>query len=180
MVKCEDAISSFHCTLDPDIESFLKIRSVKYNRLSKGKTFLLISEDGLINEGRIIILAYFTVTLSIIHVPAGFSGNQIKKLDGLSANYHGERLTEFPCYLIGQLAKNDNVQENISGDEIIAHALSIVSVANSSAGGRYVLVDVKPVDKLVSFYRRNSFEMFNDASDTETNEPMLQMMRAIF
>lgn len=179
MASTQDVISSFICPLDPDIENFLNEKAIKFENASKSRTYLLFDEEAAL-EGDLKLLAYFSIALHIITIPDGFSGNQIKKLDGFSSRMHGERITEFACYLIGQLGKNAAYSDNIlTGDSVMEHALGVIGQASELAGGRIVIIECKPNDNLQAYYSRNGFKEYDDRPDPNGN-PMIQMMRLIY
>jgi len=62
-----------------------------------------------------------------------------------------------PCYLIGQLAKNDQYAGCTNGNEIVAHAIHVCGAGHELIGGRFVRVDCRDSRRLVEFYRRNDF-----------------------
>lgn len=51
------------------------------------------------------------------------SNRMRKELDGFSAKIRGEQISDFPCYLLGQLSKNSNAKsEELSGKQLIDFA----------------------------------------------------------
>lgn len=131
-------------------------RAIKFDKLCKSKTFLLLDEDKLSNK-EIGIVAYFSLAMQVISLPDNLSSNAIKKMDGLSSRMHGKRLKDLSVYLIGQLAKNDLYSEHITGAEILKYAFSEICIARSIVGGRVVSVDCKNDEKLLRFYESNGF-----------------------
>ena len=156
----QSVLSSFSCPLDPDIQHFLHRTAVKFEMLSKSRTYLLFDEDAMA-EGRLFILGYFLLALKVLKIPGGLNTNQRKKLDGYSANFHGQKITEIVCYLIGQLARNaDSPKECLSGAKLIDYAQGIILNANEAVGGRYMMIECKDDEKLKRFYQRNGFQEF--------------------
>ena len=179
MASAQEVISSFLCPLDHDIEQFLKTKAIKFETASKSRTYLLFDNEAA-DKGELRLLAYFTLALHILFVPTGFSGNQIKKLDEFSANVRGARISEFPCYLIGQLGKNSaHPVHTMTGDLIMNYALGVIGQANDLAGGRIVLIECEPIEKLIDFYRRHGFEEYDNEPDEDCGA-MLQMMRLVY
>lgn len=112
-----ELLSSFSCAKDADIESFLHNKAVNFEKLSKSRTYLIMDEDDL-TEGKEhpAIYGYVALALKILSVPDNASNRLRKELDGLSAKIHGQQISDFPCYLIGQLSKNSAIENNpISG-----------------------------------------------------------------
>ena len=82
-------LSSFHCSLDNDIEFFLKNRAVSYENLSKSRTYLILDEDELIS-GKIsdlTILGYISLALKVLTVPEDTFNRMRKEIDGLIDTY---------------------------------------------------------------------------------------------
>jgi hypothetical protein len=62
-----------------------------------------------------------------------------------------------PCYLIGQLGKDDRHVDDITGDELISIAVELIGSAQATVGGRFIKVDCEDVPGLISLYDRNGF-----------------------
>ncbi|AGL03226.1 hypothetical protein Desgi_3940 [Desulfoscipio gibsoniae DSM 7213] len=179
MTATDEVISSFICPADPDIESFLKTRAIKFENASKSRTYLLFDKEA-VHTGKLRLLAYFTIALHILIVPEGFSGNRVKKLDGFSSTLRGKRISEFPCYIIGQLGKNAAYPtDSITGDIIMEYALGVIGQTSELVGGRIVLIECRHIDYLVNFYRRNGFNDYDNEPDLDGNS-MIQMIRLIY
>lgn len=103
-------LSSFICEKDRDIEDFLHTKAIKYEELSKSRTYFIVDEEQLIqlikkkeenqvvNMSDLIMYGYFSLALKVLSVPEQLSTNQRKNIDGLSAKIHGEVISDFPCY----------------------------------------------------------------------------------
>ena len=175
-------LSSFSCELDKDIENFLQNKAVQFEELSKARTYLICSQKQVESENfcldQLNIYGYFSLALKVLSIPDDFSNRKRMEIDGLSAKIYGKPINDFPCYLIGQLAKNSNIDINaISGDELLQSALNIISNAVKAVGGRYVMIECHNNDKLINFYKRNGFVKISNVFDKD-NE-MLQMIRKI-
>jgi len=169
----EEAISTFKCENDVEVEKFLKLRALQFESTAKSRTYLIIAEEDLIIHGNVRILAYYTVALQTLKIPEEISNNQIKKLDGYSARKGGEKITEISAFLIGQLDKNDLFGENINGDVIIESALSILMRVRKLIGGRIVFVECLDKPELINFYERNGFKVFRQ----DPLDKLIQMVR---
>jgi hypothetical protein len=132
-------------------------------------------DEEQIKNKKPVILGYFTVALKVLKIEGlGISNRQIKELDGFSAKIGGEIISEFPVFLIGQLAKNDIYKHDISGKTIIDHALSVISAAQEKVGGRIVLIECDNIPKLIEFYTNSGFYIVREDSDK-----YIQMVRMI-
>lgn len=105
--------------------------------------FLTQQEDGVRNTD-LTIYRYFALALKVLSVPQEYSNNKRKMIDGFGAKIRGEIISDFPCYLIGQLSRNSNVPEDsISGNELTEKAISVIKSSMISVGGRAVLVECR-------------------------------------
>lgn len=153
-----EVISSFKCFRDNDIESFFYSKAVLFNKKGKSKTHLILNQEAL-EEGRIEILAYFSLAIHLLRIPESASATQIRRLDGLYSRVGGEPISEIPSYLIGQLAKNDTYASSISGSLVLEYALFIISAAEENVGGRIVHVECRDIPQVIQFYESNGFRV---------------------
>ena len=173
-------LSSFDCVLDSDIEYFLKNRAMTYEELSKARTFLIFDEDELAGKNirEVTVLGYIALALKVLTVPEDTSNRTRKEIDGLSAKIHGEQITAFPVYLIGQLGRNTNISSSdFSGEQLIEYAYEVIQPAVNAVGGRYILIECRDDENLISFYSNNGFTSFANIPDHD--KAMVQMIRKI-
>ena len=170
-----EILSSFSCVKDHDIESFLWNRAIEFEMLSKARTYLLCDADKMETNGKIVILGYISLALKVLQIPDGISIRKRKELDGFSGKMHNEPITDIPCYLIGQLARNDDVsKERLSGKDLIEEAQRIIMASVQAVGGRYMMIECRDNEKLLSFYVDNGFEEISRIPDSKTS--MVQML----
>ena len=175
-------LSSFSCERDRDIEKFLHERAVLFERLDKSRTYFIIDEEQYTNPSfklkDLKIYGYFTLSLKIFVAPDEMSNRQRLALDGFSAKEHGKPIKNFPCYLLGQLARNSNVpKDSISGAYLLQTACEMTAEAVDVVGGRSLLVECQSSKNLVQFYLDNGF--FEVAHIPDEDRPMTQLMRKI-
>ena len=173
-------LNGFKCKKDEDIELFLQNKAIEFERLSKARTYLVCDVNDLENKSidELIIYGYISLALKVLSVPENTSNRVRKKIDGLSAKCHGKVITDFPCYLIGQLSKNSNIEENtLSGKELIDFANSVIAAAMNAVGGWYVMIECKNIKKLTEFYKSNDFHEI--ATIPDENYAMVQMIRKV-
>jgi hypothetical protein len=131
----------------------LKNKALDYEKTAKGRTYLIVNSNSL-EEKTIEILAYFTLALKTLYISEEVSNTKRKKLDGLYKNTN-----DLPCYLIGQLGKNDLYKNDIDGHTIISYAINIIQKSHEFVGGRFILVECSNNHQLVNFYEENDFEV---------------------
>ena len=139
----------------------------------------VIFKEALENkEECLIIYGYISIALKILSVPQDMSNRMRRELDGYSAKIHGEQIRDFPCYLIGQLAKNSNVKsKEISGKQLLDFASDIITTSVEAVGGRYMMIECRNEEKQIQFYKNNYFEEVARIPDGK--QPMVQMIRKI-
>lgn len=168
-------LSSFSCAKDHDIENFIRNRAVEFEELSKAKTYLICDETVLRDEGQLLILGYISLALKVLQIPGGLSIRERKELDGYRGKHRGEPITDIPCYLIGQLARNEGVsKEQLSGKELIEEAQRIIMAAVEAVGGRFMMIECHDDPKLLKFYGDNGFKEVARIADADM--PMVQML----
>ena len=175
-------LSSFSCVQDEDIQNFLHNRAIDFEKLLKSRTYLVVDEKQFENSDfklkDLVIYGYISLAVKVFTVPEMTSNRQRQQLDGFSAKEHGKQISNFPCYLIGQLARNSNVsKEVINGAELLKISYSIIGEAVKLVGGRNILVECHNDEKLVQFYLDNGFDKISHVPDE--NQTMIQMIRRI-
>ena len=173
-------LSSFSCAYDEDIQNFLHNRAIDFENLLKSRTYLVIDEGQFENPAfsleQLTIYGYISLAVKVFTVPETTSNRQRQQLDGFSAKEHGKQISNFPCYLIGQLARNSNVpKDTISGAELLKIANNIIGEAVKLVGGRNILVECRNNEKLIQFYLKNGFYKVSQVPDE--NQTMIQLIR---
>ena len=166
-----EVLSLFFCTKNSDVETFLRDKAITFEKASRARTYLILDEEAL-TDGKIDIIAYFTVSMKALNLREGISKNVRKHLDGLG-NKQG---STFVVYLIGQLGKNDTYSSEIDGKELIARAIATIKEAYEVVGGRYILVECEPVPGLKKLYEDNDFTFLQESLE---NDSLIQFIRFI-
>jgi len=145
----KDILSSFSVSRNHDVESFIHDSAIAYEKSNNARSFILIDESEK-------PLGFISLALTSLELPNGVSNTLKKKLRGygrLSSN-------TIPCYLIGQLARLDQVEKNeLPGDAIFSTVDYAVKEARRYFGGRIISVDC--IDKLVQYYANRGFIHLN-------------------
>lgn len=180
----DEILNSFSCVKDRAIESFLHERAVLFEELSKARTYLICSENQLseaeFSLRNLNVYGFISVGISILSISDEISNRIRKELDGFSSKKRGTPLSNFPCYLIGQLAKNSNVEDKgISGFQLIEHAIDIIKASVQKVGGRYILVECRRDDNLLDFYKENDFKPMMLLGDDDDVTNMVQLIKKI-
>ena len=170
-------LSSFSCAYDEDIQNFLHNRAIDFENLLKSRTYLVVDEEQFENPAfsldKLTIYGYISLAVKVFTVPETTSNRQRQQIDGFSAKEHGKQISNFPCYLIGQIARNSNVpKDTISRAELLKIANTIIGEAVKLVGGRNILVECRKNEKMIQFYINNGFSQVPDENHT-----MIQLIR---
>lgn len=145
-------LKTFICTKNTDVQDFLHNKAITFERNLRSCTYLYMSNADKSVAGYFSIGITYTLTNKLDKAV-------VKFLDG----YTDETIA-IPCYLVGQLGKNDKCKDKI-GKFLLDDALSFVDKAQGILKGRFVLIDSVNDDKVINFYKENSFiALENDKS----------------
>lgn len=145
-------LKTFVCTKNADVQDFLHNKAITFERNLRSCTYLYVSNADKSVAGYFSIGITYTLTNKLDKAV-------VKFLDG----YTDETIA-IPCYLIGQLGKSDTCKEKI-GSFLLDDALSIIDKAQESLKGRFVLIDSVNDERVINFYKQNSFiALENDKS----------------
>ena len=132
---------------------------------------MILDEEALI-DGKINIIAYFTVSKNALNLRDGISKNVRKHLDGLG----NKRGSTFVVYLIGQLGKNDTYRLEIDGNELVARAIATIKEVYEIVEGRCILIECEPIPGLRKLYEDNGFAFLQESLE---NDSLIQFIRFI-
>ena len=113
--------SDFSCPINPDVERFLKERSIEFTKKNQSVTYLVISSD----DGE--LLGYFTIAVKPITVSAdNFSGTVRRKISRVSELDEASHSYNLSAYLIAQIGKNytEVLNNRITGKELLSLQLT--------------------------------------------------------
>lgn len=135
-----------------DVQDFLHNKAITFERNLRSCTYLYTS-----NADKSVV-TYITLGIKSL-LTNDLNDEAIVFLDG----YTNEILS-IPCYLIAQLGKSDTCKEKI-GKFLLDDALNFIDKAQGILKGRFVLIDSVNDEKVIEFYKQNSFiALENDKS----------------
>lgn len=159
------SLSNFKCKSNPGIESFLTESAIPFEKAHKCRTYFLSEHSDALHE--FVILGFVSIALKTTFIDASISRSLRRRLDGIFLN------ESVPCYLIGQLAKNDLFVSRIEGFELLRMAEAFVSRAHDLVGGRFIRVDCENKPKVVHFYAANGYKELQ----TDVSTGLCQMVK---
>lgn len=169
-----DALKNSFTSKNLDVEHFLKSSAVQSMHLHQSSTYLVMTRD-------FILLGYFTLALKVIRIDATLLSNRESlKLQRFSMPDKANNSFIVPAILIAQFSKNFTRSVlSISGSDLMAITLEYVRSIQSQVGGLITFLECEPIEKLVNFYRSQSFRLLNKKTISKTDKELLQMYRLI-
>jgi len=145
-------LNDFNCSIEYDIDNFLKTKALDFEKRDVSKTYLLID---ILNKK---IVGYFTLSLTTFLINSKISKTKIYKIDGFNKN---KQCLNF--YLIGQLGIDDKYRKLHKseglGTLLLTLAIEKIKQAQKLISGRYILVDSVKNKKVIQFYQDNDFNI---------------------
>lgn len=136
-------MNTFSCKRNTDIEYFLKEKAILFEKQNISRTYIIFDTE---------IIGYFSIALKVLELSADISKTSRKKMHGFS-----KEIESIPVFLIGQIGKNDLKTKSIAGKDLLALAEMKIQECNDIIGGRVILLECENIDKLVTFYKTNSY-----------------------
>lgn len=106
------------------------------------------------------LLGYVILALEIAPIENMVPKSMKRRLNGIFIN------DSVPCYLIGQLGKNDSYREKLGGSELLRIAEGFISRTHDAVGGRFIRVDCLNDPHLISFYSAKGFRVLQTDPST--------------
>lgn len=159
-----DALDSFRCFWDQDIELFLRKKAGAFIQRNWCSVYLIVDEQKF-EEGNLKINAYFTLSHKAL-IPSKVSKSTLKDASGFKT----AEAVHF--VLIGQLGKYIEHLDgeryktaDISSAEILEHAFRIAREANRMIPCRCALVECSDNEKVHKVYQDYGFKFFQFDGD---------------
>lgn len=161
MSHLTDALDSFRCCLDLDIENFLRKKAIDFLQRNWCAVYLLVDEEEF-EQGHIKIDAYFTLSHKTL-IPTAATKTRIKDASG----FKDAQSVHF--VLIGQLGKyieqsngGQLVSAAITSTEILDKAFEVIRASSALIPCRCVLVECSNNEKIHKVYQDYQFKFFQD------------------
>ena len=163
----EQILAQFLCHRNKEVQDFLHLSAIDLERSSSARTYFLANED---KE----IAGYFTLSIGFADISnsVGLSHEEKEMLKMSKCPDY-----RIPCYLIGQLGRNDSVShDELPGDGILSRALAVLVDVKDQIGGKFVIVECE--DHLVGMYQSEKFgfRLFNTPSKKRKYSQLYRML----
>lgn len=156
-------LHTFTCRRNRELESFLREKAITHEKSHMSRTYLAIDRYGCSDSS---VIAYISLAVHTMDIENISSSTMKKKLHGLYYPPANKEYKPIPCYLIGQLAKDDLHVGSMNGDELIYIALGLIDVAQSVVGGRFIKLDCMDEPRLIELYERHGFRRVQRAEES--------------
>lgn len=180
--KVKNIISDFSCPLNEDVERFLKHTAITFDEQAVSRTYLVFHSY----KNSPVLVGYYTICFKTIEVEKSALSLKLKKRLNKFAAYDPEyKNYRIASPLIAQLSKNYNNGYNklISGDELLNMAINRVKEIQRLSGGKTVYLECEDKQKLLDFYTRHGFIVFNkrmlekDETQVMHGDYLMQLLR---
>ena len=154
-----DALDSFRCCKDDDIEQFLRIRACQFLERGWCSVYLILDEDAF-NKGKLKIDAYFTLSHKAL-IPETVSKNKLKDAAGFkdAGSVHFVLIGQLGKY-IEQLEDGSISSSSITSEEILDDAFEVILASSNLIPCRCVLVECNENEKVQKVYTDYGFSPF--------------------
>ncbi len=161
-------LATFLCSKNPEVESFLHTSAIEYEIDSSARTYLCVDTETY------TIAGYFTVSIGFADIQRSeeLTDNERTRLKMYKCPDH-----RIPCYLIGQLGRDDRyAHDSLSGRDILEMAMFVLSDTKKRIGGKFVIVECE--DCLVKLYESEEFgfKLFNRPSKKNRYNQLYRML----
>jgi hypothetical protein len=165
-----EAVGDFSCRYNPEIDNYLRNRSIDFTRKSMTVSHLVF------DDAMGLCVGYFALT----HKPVVFhadtlSGSQRKRIERFAKLDVETGCYTVSAFLIAQIGKNYLAQngELISSVALLDLAKNELLVAKQKIGGQIVFVEMEHGNELLAkFYADNGFVLFGSRDDVENGKPI--------
>ena len=148
-------ISEFSCPLNPEVETFLRDKSIEFEKMGLSRTYFVFSQYKREQK----LLGYYSLAVKHLSMVNGVSNKNRKRIAGFSSQ------RECAVYLIGQLAKNykDDIDKTklINGRQLLRMAIEKIMLVHQIMGGRAIVIECEDISYLKRFYEEQGFELID-------------------
>lgn len=182
--KVRQILSDFSCPQNNDVEYFLKQRAIEFTKQSITQTQLVFLQY----KKELRLVGYYSLTSKSIAIKDTALSNTLRKRiakfgtrDMVNKGYN------ISAPLIAQLGKNftDDLNKQISGNELLKMAIDKITAAQLILGGKMVYLECEDIPRLIEFYNQNGFVEFGrrprDSEDADRikGEHLVQLLKII-
>ena len=176
-------LSDFSCPLNKDIEKFLRVTAIEFEKQQLSRTQLIFATY----RGENVLVAYYTLAIKSFNITSAALTPALRRRINKYSTYDPVLKAHIlPAPLIAQLGKNfsNGYNKLITGDELLKMACDDVQLVQSMVGGKIAYLECEDCPKLVDFYTSNGFVEFDkrrlDSDETDIKGEYLVQMLKVF
>lgn len=173
----KSSLENFECSLNPDVEKFLKLNAIEFTKKNQSITYLVFE-----NEAK-DLLGYFTLTVKPVSIFVNqFSNTQIRRISRIGKIDEDNNTFVLSAFLIAQLGKNycEGINSKISGEKLMGLALQKIRHVQNMIGGMVVFVEADNKKKLLDFYiKKNKFCIVNMMEKSDSTNGLIKMLKVL-
>lgn len=161
-------IDSFECSINKEVEMFLKNGAIESAKQGKTATYLVFTDNGTPS-----FVGYFTLAIKPITVHRKFINSKYaQKFERVCVFDKEEQTYHLSAYLIAQLGKNfsDSVPNKINGSDLLEIAEGEIGKLKSAVGGVAVFLECEEKDILTTFYESANYKFFGKRKSVNCND----------
>ena len=169
-----EILSTFSCSINEDIEVFLKDKAMGFSDQRIARTHLVLCDSGKSFE----LLGYYTLANKILTVsPEGLSNTVKRKFERFGILDSTTKLYNVATPLIAQLGKNysNGLNHIITGGELLKSACDKIVAVQNEIGGALIYLECDNRPALLDFYQKNGFRIMERGMPSDKN--LVQLVR---
>lgn len=174
--KVGQLLSEFSCPINPEIEDFVRNKSIDFAKKKISITYFLIGDNGK-------IIAIFTLTHKAIDISAdSLSASSKKKLSRFAEIDEATGKYTVSAFLIAQFGKNLNPDIRCcppDGNALMNCVIEFLKTVQRMVGGGVVYLECEDKPALLNFYQNDSnrFHKFDTRLSASDNTSYIQLLR---
>jgi len=174
--RTNEILSSFMCSKNEDIETYLRDKAIDFsNQFIAGTHLLFCGYDGHTVLAGYYALAIKNLFIGEENIPSKSRRRRLERFGDYFSRLNGFII---PAPLIAQLGKNDLYSGLglITGKDILYSALQHIIAMQRNFNGKMVFLECEENPELISFYESNGF-LRSGSKTTRGFDGMIQMVR---
>lgn len=165
-----EVFSSFSPSIpNADVTDFIINKAVEFEKDRLTETFLAFDDNG-IADGKFILQGFFSLSINLLCFRKDTSAQNMEHIRSVQHSISG---TNFPTYLIGQLARSVSSPKGF-GKQLFLAAIGYIKVAQNCVGGSIVCIDCK--DSLLPYYYSLGFSFLSKSTHKDNNGDTLNRL----
>ena len=171
--EVKSAIAEFRCDKNQEIERYMHDSAIEFSKRKISITHLILNSEGE-------IVAYFTIAHKPSRVPLDCLSNTAKKKLSRYGRLDDELgVYDISAFLIAQFGKNQAVESDISGNEMMRRVIDLLVEVQHKVGGGVLFLECEDQRELLDFYKndQNRFIEYGERESKSDQTLYKQLLR---